>query len=59
MPIRLNEIFYKTLIRPTMAYGVECWPIKKQHMHKDVVDTRNLRWMCGKIGNDRIRNERF
>ena len=43
-----------------MTYEVECWPIKKQHMHKmDVAEMRMLRWMYGKTRNDKIRNDRF
>ena len=41
-----------------MAYGVEYWPIKKQHMHKiSVVEMRMLRWTRDKTRKDRIRNE--
>ena len=48
------------MITPVMTYGEECWPIKKQHMHKmNVVEMRMLRWMCGKIRKDKIRNDRF
>ena len=60
MPTRLKEGFYRTTIRPTITYGVECWPIKKQYMHKiDIVEIRILNWMCGKTRNARIRNEYF
>ena len=34
----LKEEFYKTTIRPTMTYGVKCWLIVKQYMHKMSVD---------------------
>ena len=33
-----------------MIYGVECWPIKKQHVHKSIDE--NLRWMCGKASKE-------
>ena len=60
MPIRLKGKFYRTMIRPNMTYGIECWSIKKQHMQKmDVVGIRMLRRMCGKTRKDKIRNERF
>ena len=60
MPTRLKGNFYRTMIRPVMTYGVECWPSKKQYMHKiDVIEMRMLRWMCGKSRKDKIRNERF
>ena len=43
-----------------MTYEAECWPFKKQHMHKmNVAKMRMLRWMCGKTRIDKIRNEHF
>ena len=33
---------------------------QEQYMHKvDVAEIRILRWICGKIRNDRIRNKGF
>ncbi|XP_070025231.1 uncharacterized protein [Nicotiana sylvestris] len=50
--------FYKVVVRPTMLYGAECWPVKKSHVqHMKVADMRMLRWMCGNTRLDRIRNE--
>ena len=41
-----------------MTYVVECWPIKKQHIHKmDVAEMRMLRWMCSKTTKDKIRKK--
>ena len=58
--IRLKGNFYRTVNRPAMTYGAECWPIKKEYMHKmDVAEMRMLRWMCGKTRKDKIRNEYF
>ena len=51
----MKEMFYRIMIRPAMTYGAECWPIKKQHMHKMDV----LRWMCSKSRKDKIKNERL
>ena len=60
MPTRLRGKFYREAIRPAMNYGVECWPIKKQHMHKmDVAKLRMLKWLCGKTRKDKLRNECF
>ena len=51
MPTRLKGKFYRTVIRPTMTYGVDSWTIKKKHMHKmGVVEMKILRWMCSKLG---------
>ena len=60
MPTKLKGRFYRTTIRPVLTYGAECWPIKKQHMHKmDVANMGMLKWMCGKARKDKIRNEHF
>ena len=41
-----------------MLYGVECWPVKNSHIQKmRVAEMRMLRWMCGLIRGDRVRNE--
>ena len=49
-----------TVIRLPMTYEAECWPIKKQNMHKmDVAKKRMLMSMCGKTRNDKIRKEHF
>jgi hypothetical protein len=29
MPLKLKDKFYRTVIRPAMLYGVECWPTKR------------------------------
>ncbi|XP_070054033.1 uncharacterized protein [Nicotiana tomentosiformis] len=50
--------FYKVVVRPTMLYVAEFWPIKIVHVQKiKVVEMRILRWMCGHTMLDRIRNE--
>ncbi|KAI5746928.1 hypothetical protein M8J77_009151 [Diaphorina citri] len=51
---------YKTVVRPTMLYGAETWPIKKrQEERMNVAEMRMLRWMCGVTRMDRIRNTRI
>ncbi|XP_055802220.1 uncharacterized protein LOC129871346 [Solanum dulcamara] len=58
VPPKLKGKFYKVVVRPTLLYGVECWPIKKLHVQKmRVAEMRMLRWMCGHTRMDRIRNE--
>ncbi|XP_019255021.1 PREDICTED: uncharacterized protein LOC109233592 [Nicotiana attenuata] len=48
VPPGLKGKFYKVVVRPTMLYGAECWPVKKSHVQKiKVVEMRMLRWMCG------------
>ena len=44
MPTKLKEKSYKTVIRPSMTYGAECWPIKKQNIYKMVVAEMRMMW---------------
>ncbi|XP_070044883.1 uncharacterized protein [Nicotiana tomentosiformis] len=56
--LRLKGKFYKVVVRPTMLYEAECWPVKNSHVqHMKVAKMRMLRWMCGHTRLDRIRNE--
>ncbi|XP_070005819.1 uncharacterized protein [Nicotiana sylvestris] len=58
VPLRLKGKFYKVVVRPTILYGVECWPVKNSHVQQmKVAKMRMLRWMCGHTRLDRIRNE--
>ena len=46
IPIKLNAKLYKTTLRLAMLYDVECWAVKKQHIHKmSIVKIRMLRWI--------------
>ena len=58
--VKLKNKLYKTVIRPTLIYGGECWPLhraEQQRMH--TTKMKMLRWIQGKTRNDRIRNEKF
>jgi len=45
----LKVKFYRTAVRPTMLYEIECWTIKNSHEHKvSVSEMIMLRLMCGK-----------
>lgn len=58
IPQRLKGKFYRTVIRPALLYGTECWAVKQCHVHKmTVAEMRMLRWMCGHTRKDRLRNE--
>ena len=54
MLMSLNGKFYRTVVRPSLLYGTECWDNKKQHTQKiSVTKMRMLRWMCGKTKMDK------
>ena len=58
MPSKLKGKFYRTVIRPAMLYGTECWAAKGEHEHKlSVAEMKMLRWMSGHTRLDKIRNE--
>jgi hypothetical protein len=57
VPNKLKCKFYRTTIRPTMIYDVECWVTKGQHIQKiSVAEIRMLRWICDHTRRDQIRN---
>ena len=44
IPQKLKGKFCRTVIRPTMLYGVECWPMKRRHVQQiSVAKMRMLR----------------
>ena len=58
MPIKLNYFFYKTILKPAMKYGTECWAVKKNDTHKlPTTEMRMLRWVRGKTKKDHVKNE--
>ena len=58
MPVELKDKVFKTIIRPAMTYGSECWGVKKKDENKlNSADMRMLRWARGKTRLDHIRNE--
>ena len=58
MPLSLKGKFFSTAVRPTLLYDMECWANKKQHIQMmSVAEMQILRWMCGKIRKDKVRNE--
>ena len=47
-PVKLKHKIYKTVIRPTMTYGAECWTMKKKDdMLMNKTEMRMLRWIQG------------
>ena len=58
MPVKLKDEVFKTIIRLAMAYGSECWAVKKKDENKlNSAEMRMLRWARGKTRLDHIRNE--
>jgi len=57
VPLGLKGIVYRMVVRPTVLYGSECWPLKKMQAQRLMVaEMRMIRWMCGFTRFDRIRN---
>ena len=58
VPIKLKDKVYKTVIKPTMAYGAECWAVRKKDENRlHVAEMRMLRWITGKTRKDHVRNK--
>ena len=58
IPVELKVKVFKTIIRPAMTYGSQCWAVKKKDENKlNSVEMRMLRWARGKTRLDHIRNE--
>jgi hypothetical protein len=58
VPLKIKGKFYRTVIRPAMLYGVECWPTKRRHVQQlSVAEMCMLRWICGHTRRDRVRND--
>ncbi|GKC56015.1 hypothetical protein Tco_1083613 [Tanacetum coccineum] len=58
VPLKLKGKLYRVAIRPSMLYGLECWPITKALANSiEVAKLRMLRWTCGKTMLDMIPNE--
>jgi hypothetical protein len=56
--LKLKGKFYRTVIRPAMLYGAECWPTKRRHVQQlSVPEMRMLRWICGNTRRDRVQND--
>ena len=57
VPVGLKDKVYRMVVRPTVLYGSECWPLKRTQVQRlTVAEMRMIRWMCGYTRIDRIRN---
>jgi alpha-D-ribose 1-methylphosphonate 5-triphosphate synthase subunit PhnH len=58
IPIWLKSKMYRSIMRPTMLYGSECWVIdRKIEQSMSVVEMKMFRLTNGVTKDDRIRNE--
>ncbi|VDO99512.1 unnamed protein product [Heligmosomoides polygyrus] len=54
----LKGKLYRTVVRPALLYGSECWALgKAQERQLHAAEMRMLRWACGWTRRDRVRNE--
>ena len=60
VPIKLKDKVYETVIKPTMAYGAECWAVRKKDENRlHVAEMRMLRWIRSKTRNDHVRHQKI
>ena len=58
VPVKLKHNIYKTVLKPTITYGAECWTMKKKdEMLMNKNEMRMLRWTQGVSLRDHKRNE--
>ena len=58
VPVKLKVKIYKTVIKPTMLYGAQCWAmIKKEEHLLNKTEMRMLRWIQGISLKDHVRSE--
>ncbi|KIH65473.1 hypothetical protein ANCDUO_04206 [Ancylostoma duodenale] len=51
----LKGKIYRTVVRPAMMYGGECWPLLKTHERMlNTAEMRMLRWACGLARYDKM-----
>ena len=58
IPRKLKCKIYKTVVRPVLLYGGECWAVKKKE--EDLLrrtEMRMLRWILGVLLKDRLMNK--
>ena len=58
VPMKLKSKLYKTVVRPAMVFGSDCWALCKQEEQRLYTSQmKMLRWSQRKTRKDRIKNE--
>ena len=60
MPNKLNREIYRTVARPALMYGAECWTVRKKE--EDLMrrtEIRMLRWIVRVSRKDKVGNEKI
>ena len=58
VPVKLKSKQYKTVVRPAMVYGSECWVLRKQEEQRlHTTEMKMLMWSQGNTRKDSIKNE--
>ena len=53
VPVKLKKKLYKTVIRPTLIYGSECWALHRAEQQRmRTTEMKMLRWIQGKTRKD-------
>ena len=56
--IKLKDKVHKTVIKPTMTYGAECWAVRNRDENRlHVAEMMILRSISGKNRKDQVRNK--
>jgi len=57
-PIGLKSKVCRIIVRPTVLYGSEYWPIKKTRVQRLMIaEIMLIIWVCGYMRPDRIANK--
>lgn len=57
MPMQLRGKVYRSVVRPALLYGSECWaPLLRHEQAIHTTEMRMLRWTCGVTRLDKIPN---
>ena len=53
--MKLKSKLYKTVVRPAMIYGSECWALRKQEEQRvHTTEMKMIRWSQRKTRKDRV-----